>query len=1324
MTVNRPFSLVLLVAAAALAVRAETWFWVGQTPTTDAEGNERYLYVTSANWTNATGRAGVPQTGDAAVLGLDSAGKTPYAFSTTSTDGAYALESIWYPGPCARSINQGNFKLQTGGRGLQYLVNRDSGANWAGIVLVGSGEGIVNVSNKVDLSMQMRIAVSSKGGSPTLVKEGLGRLICFNQNRDEYSVPLTKIRRGTLNVTPKSALAKRLEFRFDSAADDLRLEVGEPGKYDLVLRDALVSESPEAVGTDHGFMSPNGCAIRFTGTPKANPMTFSGKVYDSCGLGWEPDGADATLVLSRGVSTTTGAVSVARGTVRLTDGATFASLGELRLGTNATFAVDSGAGASFKADALVLTDKTSTLRLGAGVELEVGSLTLPDGTSLPRGVYGATAVFGSTRVGWIKGDGFLGVGGAMPKHAADAYLKADGWYEFGNPGWTYSSSASKTWFETMPEVDLRRLYFPPGAKVRFVGGILLRSFAEGVSTFDWSPCTGIGVTEPTGLGSLALTVPAGTRFWFRAPTLGRGNVLSSDIALDGTWQLDDTARSMVHAGRFSGTGKLSLFNFYRTFTQTGAWAFAGTVDQQQVGNDVIVNSTSVSGKVSKWLLRGGSATYTNPIRLVCAPRTATALSVEDLEMQGAGGLTDSGTRYGPAICVCSNASMSVAKLKTPRNLPTNALHLCANPTLGAADRAPGGHGRLEVGSVTKASYFYVYPDVDLTVGSVAGATTFDYSAAAGVVNCGSFVLKGKAAAGTKLLARSPQLLPKTVAGLAGATELVGGKWSLVLDFDDLENCRRTVGADWTYPDAGTIEVTWTAGTPAPGRYLLLAFPSGSALSDASRWPARLASGRSSRLALERTASELYVCIGEDAAEAVFYVDSERGSDSASGVTPQTAFKTLAKVNAADVWPGDKVLFRRGGLWRGQLVPKSGETGRPVYYGAYGEGVKPILENSVAAEAPGSWEATDRPNVWRTTATFALDVGSVIFNHGEAWGWKVYKQDDVNALNPHRYLYDRTDKKVYLYSAGDPAAKWNSIELALNQHVVSEGSRHDVVYDGLWVRYGAAHGFGGGSVRGIVIRNCDVSWIGGGVQKWTDNGDGTETPTRFGNGIEFWDNARDCVVESNRLWEIYDAALTTQGHGDGIVESNVVYRYNVIWNAEYSFEMWTNPQTHEKPSLCMDLYITNNTACNAGGCWSHAQRPNGPNGSHLMFYGHSAPTTNFVIRNNVFCNATEWHSRISTDAHALVTIDHNLVWSGGSPFCYNAKQGYLPYVDFARYQADLGWDATSVNAEPKFADAEAHDFRLLSSSPGAHMGPGGSPVGACPLAPRNFYLLYR
>ncbi|MBQ6102947.1 MAG: hypothetical protein IJL06_04675, partial [Kiritimatiellae bacterium] len=47
--------------------------------------------------------------------------------------------------------------------------------------------------------------------------------------------------------------------------------------------------------------------------------------------------------------------------------------------------------------------------------------------------------------------------------------------------------------------------------------------------------------------------------------------------------------------------------------------------------------------------------------------------------------------------------------------------------------------------------------------------------------------------------------------------------------------------------------------------------------------------------------------------------------------------SLDEVNAADLAPGTTVLFKRGGVWRGQLRARSGTPGHPVTYGAWGEG---------------------------------------------------------------------------------------------------------------------------------------------------------------------------------------------------------------------------------------------------------------------------------------------------------------------------------------------------------------------------------------------------
>ena len=209
-------------------------------------------------------------------------------------------------------------------------------------------------------------------------------------------------------------------------------------------------------------------------------------------------------------------------------------------------------------------------------------------------------------------------------------------------------------------------------------------------------------------------------------------------------------------------------------------------------------------------------------------------------------------------------------------------------------------------------------------------------------------------------------------------------------------------------------------------------------------------------------------------------------------------------------------------------------------------------------------------------------------------------------------------------------------------MINQSNTHHVLYDGLAVKYGAAHGFGGGNTHHLTIRNCDLGYIGGGHQHTSSDGN----PVRYGNAIEFWGAASDHLVESCRIWEVYDAALTNQNKTATVRQENIVYRNNVIWNCEYSFEYWNHPET----SVTRNIRFVNNTCVNAGIVWSHAQRPN-PNGSHLMFYTNTAATSGFEVKYNVFYQVSDWGSRYTGGWKSLPEMDHNLWFS---------EQGVMAY----------------------------------------------------------------
>jgi hypothetical protein len=87
-------------------------------------------------------------------------------------------------------------------------------------------------------------------------------------------------------------------------------------------------------------------------------------------------------------------------------------------------------------------------------------------------------------------------------------------------------------------------------------------------------------------------------------------------------------------------------------------------------------------------------------------------------------------------------------------------------------------------------------------------------------------------------------------------------------------------------------------------------------------------------------------------QAKLYFVSPGGDDSQSGLSIKEAWKTLDKVNQVTFQPGDQVLFQSGGVWNGQLKPQgSGEEGKPIVLGSYGDAARPVI-NIGKAEGAG------------------------------------------------------------------------------------------------------------------------------------------------------------------------------------------------------------------------------------------------------------------------------------------------------------------------------------------------------------------------------------
>ena len=97
-----------------------------------------------------------------------------------------------------------------------------------------------------------------------------------------------------------------------------------------------------------------------------------------------------------------------------------------------------------------------------------------------------------------------------------------------------------------------------------------------------------------------------------------------------------------------------------------------------------------------------------------------------------------------------------------------------------------------------------------------------------------------------------------------------------------------------------------------------------------------------------------------------YYVSPGGNDSNNGTSQGTAWKTIWRVNQSTFSfnPGDRVLFERGGVWRGEIVlGNSGTVSQQITLGAYGSGAKPLIKGS---ELVSEWSVY-QGHIWRASA---------------------------------------------------------------------------------------------------------------------------------------------------------------------------------------------------------------------------------------------------------------------------------------------------------------------------------------------------------------------
>ena len=275
--------------------------------------------------------------------------------------------------------------------------------------------------------------------------------------------------------------------------------------------------------------------------------------------------------------------------------------------------------------------------------------------------------------------------------------------------------------------------------------------------------------------------------------------------------------------------------------------------------------------------------------------------------------------------------------------------------------------------------------------------------------------------------------------------------------------------------------------------------------------------------------------GETYTGTAYYI-SNSGDDANDGLSPETAWATIGRLNVEPLQYGDAVFFERGSVWRAaQVYTKPGVT-----YSAYGEGEKPGLygsvENGGGAEKWTLWhEGSDGSKIWVYYKPM-LDCGSIALNddlgaikvqgfwNGEYFQamsdmWNTDQTQEATDLqsampefDPAEQLtedltffcdassglpstlpiylsgwYDTggepycltADGPLYLRcDEGNPGELYPEMEF-LSPYAPFDGVADDVVIDNLAVLYTGRNILSvSPECEGVLVQNCELGWGGG------------------------------------------------------------------------------------------------------------------------------------------------------------------------------------------------------------------------------------------------------
>jgi len=465
----------------------------------------------------------------------------------------------------------------------------------------------------------------------------------------------------------------------------------------------------------------------------------------------------------------------------------------------------------------------------------------------------------------------------------------------------------------------------------------------------------------------------------------------------------------------------------------------------------------------------------------------------------------------------------------------------------------------------------------------------------------------------------------------------------------------------------------------------------------------------------------------------YYVDESNGNDTNDGISQQTAWRTIQKVNSVKFSPGDSVLFKKGETWREKkLSPKaSGIEGNPIVFSSYGIGKKPRLLGSDNAK---SWDRYRGQNIWYTTYYFPDFIKSPgVFFEKESTSYWGLKKDSLDKLK-HPFEWFIENNKLFIYSPKNPSEfyssvecvkRWSGIRVKKYQHILFEN--FEIAYYGeVGVRIENKANF-------ITIKDCIIHHNGVGFDK---SGEGIYWLASFGliannniyeNGVHgiyigaYGQNkAVNNIVEHNRIWNHYHTGIDIMNVNS--VLSDIVVRFNVVYDSlpegRFSGKVEHGIQTLGQ-SINGREHIVNNVKIYGNIIYNMTDRELNLQGfSDSIFVYNNTIISSKVAGVLIFDDGNQNVPQhlfftnnicVSKDNKVIKIVnpdnkvfDYNLYFTENPNGIFGkCKSKY--YKNLIVWQEDTGFDYHSVYANPEFSDFSMNNYSPKKNSPAINRG---------------------